>query len=289
MARLPRQPRARGRRAGTCHEPARVRPRDQPRPPQRVARPHAAATRGVDARPRASASSSRPGTPHRTLPTCSPASPRRPTRRTCSRSWSSTTADPQPVSAARGAAREHQASSASRGLGLRQRLPAPARWPATASVIYCGSTPTCCLPRAPRGAAAVAPRDRLRRGARHQALRRPRAARSTRTRRPRPRRRWPAARSPRIWDWDAEETHKWVEGMWRRTDDLTLAGPRAFRALVGATVARSPRRSTTRPAVWRHDAAPRRGHGARPPARRGRRRAHPRARLACVAPRAART
>lgn len=39
----------------------------------------------------------------------------------------------------------------------------------------------------------------------------------------------------RTWDWDAEETHKWVEGMWRRTDDLTLAGPRAFRAHVGAT------------------------------------------------------
>lgn len=39
----------------------------------------------------------------------------------------------------------------------------------------------------------------------------------------------------RVWDWDAEETHKWVEGMWRRTDDLTLAGPRAFRAHVGAT------------------------------------------------------
>lgn len=39
----------------------------------------------------------------------------------------------------------------------------------------------------------------------------------------------------RLWDWDAEETHKWVEGMWRRTDDLTLAGPRAFRAHVGAT------------------------------------------------------
>ncbi len=37
------------------------------------------------------------------------------------------------------------------------------------------------------------------------------------------------------WDWDAEETHKWVEGMWRRTDDLTRAGPRAFRAHVGAT------------------------------------------------------
>ena len=37
------------------------------------------------------------------------------------------------------------------------------------------------------------------------------------------------------WDWDAEETHKWVEGMWRRTRDLTLAGPRAFRAHVGAT------------------------------------------------------
>ncbi|QIK74993.1 glycosyltransferase [Nocardioides piscis] len=37
------------------------------------------------------------------------------------------------------------------------------------------------------------------------------------------------------WDWDAEETHKWVEGMWRRTNDLTLAGPRAFRAHVGAT------------------------------------------------------
>jgi glycosyltransferase involved in cell wall biosynthesis len=39
----------------------------------------------------------------------------------------------------------------------------------------------------------------------------------------------------KTWDWDAEETHKWVEGMWRRTDDLTLAGPRAFRAHVGAT------------------------------------------------------
>lgn len=39
----------------------------------------------------------------------------------------------------------------------------------------------------------------------------------------------------RVWDWEAEETHKWVEGMWRRTDDLTLAGPRAFRAHVGAT------------------------------------------------------
>ncbi|PUA81296.1 glycosyltransferase [Nocardioides currus] len=38
-----------------------------------------------------------------------------------------------------------------------------------------------------------------------------------------------------VWDWDTEETHKWVEGMWRRTDDLTLAGPRAFRAHVGAT------------------------------------------------------
>lgn len=42
-------------------------------------------------------------------------------------------------------------------------------------------------------------------------------------------------RIARTWDWDAEETHKWVEGMWRRTDDLTLAGPRAFRAHVGAT------------------------------------------------------
>ncbi|MEO5662064.1 MAG: glycosyltransferase [Nocardioides sp.] len=39
----------------------------------------------------------------------------------------------------------------------------------------------------------------------------------------------------KTWDWEAEETHKWVEGMWRRTDDLTLAGPRAFRAHVGAT------------------------------------------------------
>jgi len=39
----------------------------------------------------------------------------------------------------------------------------------------------------------------------------------------------------KTWDWDAEETHKWVEGMWRRTDDLTQAGPRAFRAHVGAT------------------------------------------------------
>lgn len=39
----------------------------------------------------------------------------------------------------------------------------------------------------------------------------------------------------RTWHWDGEETHKWVEGMWRRTDDLTLAGPRAFRAHVGAT------------------------------------------------------
>jgi glycosyltransferase involved in cell wall biosynthesis len=39
----------------------------------------------------------------------------------------------------------------------------------------------------------------------------------------------------KTWEWDAEETHKWVEGMWRRTDDLTLAGPRAFRAHVGAT------------------------------------------------------
>lgn len=38
-----------------------------------------------------------------------------------------------------------------------------------------------------------------------------------------------------LWDWDGSETHKWVEGMWRRTSDLTEAGPRAFRAHVGAT------------------------------------------------------
>jgi GT2 family glycosyltransferase len=38
-----------------------------------------------------------------------------------------------------------------------------------------------------------------------------------------------------LWDWDASDTHKWVEGMWRRTSDLTEAGPRAFRAHVGAT------------------------------------------------------
>lgn len=38
-----------------------------------------------------------------------------------------------------------------------------------------------------------------------------------------------------LWDWDGAEPHKWVEGMWRRTHDLTLAGPRAFRAHVGAT------------------------------------------------------
>lgn len=38
-----------------------------------------------------------------------------------------------------------------------------------------------------------------------------------------------------LWDWDASSTHKWVEGMWRRTGDLTQAGPRAFRAHVGAT------------------------------------------------------
>ncbi len=78
----------------------------------------------------------------------------------------------------------------------------------------------------------MAPRDRLRRRGRHQAVRRPRAAG-----RPRPRRRpRPGGdrRDRRISrDWDAEETHKWVEGMWRRTDDLTLAGPRAFRAHVG--------------------------------------------------------
>lgn len=34
---------------------------------------------------------------------------------------------------------------------------------------------------------------------------------------------------------DDSEPHTWVEGMWRRTHDLTLAGPRAFRAHVGAT------------------------------------------------------
>jgi len=38
-----------------------------------------------------------------------------------------------------------------------------------------------------------------------------------------------------LYDWDREEPHRWVEGMWRRLDDLTLAGPRAFRAHVGAT------------------------------------------------------
>ena len=38
-----------------------------------------------------------------------------------------------------------------------------------------------------------------------------------------------------LWDWEASDTHKWVEGMWRRTSDLTEAGPRAFRAHVGAT------------------------------------------------------
>ena len=39
--------------------------------------------------------------------------------------------------------------------------------------------------------------------------------------------------------WDDAEPHKWVEGMWRRTDDLTQAGPRAFRSFVGATFALS--------------------------------------------------
>lgn len=38
-----------------------------------------------------------------------------------------------------------------------------------------------------------------------------------------------------LWDWEGAQTHKWVEGMWRRTRDLTQAGPRAFRAHVGAT------------------------------------------------------
>jgi GT2 family glycosyltransferase len=42
-----------------------------------------------------------------------------------------------------------------------------------------------------------------------------------------------------LWDWDEAEPHKWVEGMWRRTDDLTQAGPRAFRSFVGATFALS--------------------------------------------------
>jgi GT2 family glycosyltransferase len=42
-----------------------------------------------------------------------------------------------------------------------------------------------------------------------------------------------------LWDWDEAEPHKWVEGMWRRTDDLTRAGPRAFRSFVGATFALS--------------------------------------------------
>ncbi|PVG84231.1 glycosyl transferase family 2 [Nocardioides gansuensis] len=44
-----------------------------------------------------------------------------------------------------------------------------------------------------------------------------------------------AGRADELWDWDAGEPHKWVEGMWRRTGDLTEAGPRAFRAHVGAT------------------------------------------------------
>lgn len=37
------------------------------------------------------------------------------------------------------------------------------------------------------------------------------------------------------WDWESEEPHRWVENMWKRTGELTQAGPRAFRAHVGAT------------------------------------------------------
>ncbi|QBX55505.1 glycosyltransferase family 2 protein [Nocardioides seonyuensis] len=44
-----------------------------------------------------------------------------------------------------------------------------------------------------------------------------------------------AGRAEELFDADDSEPHTWVEGMWRRTDDLTLAGPRAFRAHVGAT------------------------------------------------------
>ncbi|UUZ61219.1 glycosyltransferase family 2 protein [Nocardioides sp. B-3] len=84
-------------------------------------------------------------------------------------------------------------------------------------------------------------------------------------------------------DWDAEETHKWVEGMWRRTDDLTLAGPRAFRAHVGATG------SLTR-ALYDSSGGMATGlrlgedMELRAPAGRGRRRADPRARIEGPAP-----
>lgn len=44
-----------------------------------------------------------------------------------------------------------------------------------------------------------------------------------------------AGRADRLFDVEDSEPHTWVEGMWRRSHDLTTAGPRAFRAHVGAT------------------------------------------------------
>ena len=44
-----------------------------------------------------------------------------------------------------------------------------------------------------------------------------------------------AGQADRLFDIEDSEPHTWVEGMWRRSHDLTTAGPRAFRAHVGAT------------------------------------------------------
>ena len=44
-----------------------------------------------------------------------------------------------------------------------------------------------------------------------------------------------AGQADQLFDVADSEPHTWVEGMWRRSHDLTTAGPRAFRSHVGAT------------------------------------------------------
>ena len=268
--------------SGTCHEPARVRPpRPARRTPQRVGRPHASRDRGVD--PDADRHGRRPGVQLRTAPcrTCSPAWPRRPTPRTSWRSWSPTTAAPRPSCCPRSCPTT-RGSSASRRAGA---APVPARSPggrARASSST-SSTPTCCC---------------------GPTTSRPSCAGCTRSTTPW----WPApsasstpsgcsAQDPAttrdqvasgevatLWDWDDRRA-----AQVGRRDVAAYRRPHPRRPARLPLLRRGDLRTVPRPARrgrrLGHHAAPRRGHGARPPARRGRRTARPRARREVLAPR----
>ena len=122
-------------------------------------------------------------------------------------------------------------------------------------------------PRARRGAAAVAPRDRLRRGARQQVVRRPGAARrrhaGTRCATPWPRTGWRSTSRP-----TCSSRTTGSSGTTRSFDDLRTIGPRACRIHVGATA--SLARDLYRESGGM-DTTPqaRRGHLPGLPARRG--------------------